>query len=371
MVRSAALRTVCLIFLLVPAGIAVAQVRLPAGAGVLYPRDATALRTAVEQYLANADPIPLPGAVVGCIVPHSSLKMCGSVIASAVKPLQRGQYDRVILLSPALLSEFRGCSIPAVQYYQTPLGDIELDGPAIHRVTLNSLIDTRSVIYRTSAYTDPEINRSPLHEQEFAAEVVLPFLQVQLGNFKLLPIVVGDLDRNLHRMSDESKFNLDDEAIKDIAQTLYSIMDERTLIVVVSEFTRYGAASNYTPFARNVIQGIAELDMTAFNLVNGRQYKGFEDYLAETGNPISGQAPILIAMRMLPRAARGVLMGYQVSAKLTGDPSTSVSYGGISFVDGSRPVPIPALPPPPAAASNEEPSLQEAPKAVGTDVGSQ
>ncbi|GMV94564.1 MAG: hypothetical protein AMXMBFR82_43420 [Candidatus Hydrogenedentota bacterium] len=371
MIRPAPIHAIAILMLLLAAATASAQVRLSAGAGVLYPDDATALRTAVEQYLAEVEPIALPGPVVGCVVPHSSLKMCGPVIAGAVKPLQRGQYDRVILLSPALLSEFRGCSIPAVQYFRTPLGDIELDGPAIHRITLNSMIDTRSVIYRNSAYTDPEINRTPLHEREFAGDVVLPFLQVQLGTFKLLPIVVGDLERNLHRVTGESKFNLDEEAVKDIAQSIYAVMDDRTLVVVVSEFTRYGAANNFTPFNRNVLRGIAELDMEAFKLVNERRYKAFEEYLAETGSPITGQVPILIGMRILPRAARGLLMGYQVSAKITGDPSTSVSYGGISFVDGSRPIPAPAVEIPAAAPAQDDPAEPEESEAVDTDVGPQ
>ena len=358
------MKRLTLLALVVPLLLGVAEFTrtlLPAGAGILYPADPNTLRAAIDQYLADVEPIPLPGAVVGCIVPHSSLKMCGPVIASAVKPLQRGQYDRVILLSPALLSEFRGCSIPAVQYYRTPLGDIELDGPAIRRITLNSLIDTRAVIYRADVYTNPEVNRTPLHEREFAAEVVLPFLQVQLGNFKLVPIVVGNLEQNLHKVSSESGPGLDEDAVKDIAQTLYSIIDDRTLVVVTSEFTRYGAANNFTPFRSNILQGIAELDMQAFKLVGGRQYKGFESYLTETGNPISGRLPILLAMRVLPRAARGILMGYEVSATITGDPSSSASYGGIAFVDGSRPVPPvletrPANPPATAAESEAQPS---------------
>jgi hypothetical protein len=340
------------------------RIRLPAGAGMLYPADGNTLRAAIEQYLTEVEPIPLPGAVVGCIVPHSSLKMCGPVIASAVKPLQRGQYDRVILLTPALLSGFRGCSIPAVQYYRTPLGDIELDGPAIRRISLNSLIATRSVIYRPDSYTNPEVRRTALHEREFAADVVLPFLQVQLGDFKLVPIVVGDLEKNVRRISGQAGSNRDEKAIEDIAHTLFAIMDDRTLLVVSSEFTRYGAANNFTPFRSNILKGIAELDMEAFKLVGNRQYKSFETYLTETGNPITGQNPILLAMRMLPRAARGILMGYEVSATITGDPSTSASYGGIAFVDGSRPVPRVSGTPPVNPAE-----LVTGSKAPPTDVG--
>ncbi len=342
----------------------------PAGAGLLYPTDPNTLRTAIEQYLAEADPIALPGPVVGCVVPHSSLKMCGPILASTLKPIQRGEYDRVIVLSPALFSEFRGCSVPAVQYYQTPLGDIELDGPAIRRITLNSLIDTRAVIYRPGAYTDPEVNRRPLHEREFAAEPALLFLQVLLGNFKLLPIVVGNLDRNLHELSNDDRSKLDEEAIENVARTIDSVMDDRTLLVVCSEFTRFGAVNDFTPFTQNVLQGIAELDMQAFKLVEAKQFNGFEDYLAETGNPITGKFPILIGMHLLPRTSHGVLMGYTLSAKVTGDLSASVSYGGIAFFDATRALhevagaaltpPAPALPPSPDQT-----------KGQGTDAGTQ
>ena len=335
------------------------RIRQPAGAGLLYPPDAATLRAAIDQYLNEVTPLELPGPVVACIVPHSSLKACGSIIANAVKPLRRGQYDRVVLLAPALFSEFRGCSIPSVQYYRTPLGDIELDGPAIRRVTMSSLIQTRSVVYRMSAYTNPEVNRSPLHEREFAAEVVLPFLQVQLGTFKLVPIVVGDLDRNLHIVDGKPNKELDEEAIKDIAQALKAVIDERTLLVVCSEFTRYGAAFNFTPFNNNIVRNIAALDMQAFNLVEARQYKGFKSYLADTGNPITGKLPILIALRLLPRTSAGVLMGYDVSARSTGNPSASVSYASIAYIDGTRPMPEP-LPETESASPPQRPAVPEA-----------
>lgn len=349
------------------------RIRRPAGAGLLYPPEADRLRAAIDQYLNEVEPIELPGPVVACIVPHSSLKACGSIVAGAVKPLRRGQYDRVVLLAPALFTEFRGCSIPAVQFYRTPLGDIELDGPAIRRVTMSSLIQTRSVVYRMSAYTNPEVNRSPLHEREFAAEVVLPFLQVQLGTFKLVPIVVGDLERNLHIVDGKPNTALDEEAIKDISQALKPVIDDRTLLVVCSEFTRYGAAYNFTPFNNDIVRNIAELDMQAFNLIEARQYTGFKTYLSDTGNPITGKLPILIALRLLPRTSAGILTGYDVSARKTGNPSASVSYASIAYIDGTRPIPEPvqtpaAAPVPAVAPVSEEPASPLVPAEPATPL---
>ncbi len=347
-----------------------ARVRLPAGEGLLYPRDPEVLRTAIQQYLNDVEPITLPGPVVGCIVPHSNLRTCGPVMASAIKPLQRGQYDRVVLLSPALLSQFRGCSVPSVQYYRTPLGDIELDGPAIRRITLSSVIQTRAVIYRISPYADPEVNRTPLHEREFAQEIVLPFLQVQLGTFKLVPIVVGSLDLNLHQVDTESGPRIDDNAVETVTRALLPLVDERTLIVVCSEFTRYGAVHDFTPFYKNILQGIAELDLRAFKIVEKRQYNTFKAYLTETGNPISGKMPILISMGLWPRAVTGILLGYDVSARITGSPDTSVSYAAIDFVDGTRPLPEPIS----STPAEELPIPGQVPAGVAkedSDVGSQ
>jgi len=234
------------------------------------------------------------------------------------------------------------------------------------------VIQTRAVVYRADAYTDPKVNRSPLHEREFAQDVVLPFLQVQLGTLKLVPVVVGSLYLNLHQGDSEAGPRIDDEAVESVARALAPIIDDRTLVVVCSEFTRYGAAHNFTPFRTKILQGIAELDMRAFKLVEARQYKSFEGYLSETGNPISGKMPLLISMHLWPRAAAGVLMGYDVSARITGNPDTSVSYAAIDFVDGTRPLPESS----PIASSPDaaSPSTEDAPvEAVeeNADVGSQ
>ncbi|NUM52007.1 MAG: AmmeMemoRadiSam system protein B [Candidatus Hydrogenedentes bacterium] len=306
-----------------------ARVRQPIAAGLYYPAGADQLRAAVSQYITEAETIPVPGPVVGCVVPHSSYRAAGSIMASAFKYIQPGQYKRVIVLAPALHSEFRGCSVPSLRYYRTPLGDVELDGPAVRRICVNGLIAIRGLVYREQAYSDPRVGRTALHEKEPAIEVILPFLQVQLGEFQLVPIVVG----TLKKVTGE----FDEPALNSIVNTLREIVDEHTLVVACSDFTRYGASNNFTPqFTTGIVEGISALDQAAIRLIEERRVRGFQAYLKDTQNTISGPEALCVLMRLMPSTSAGVMVDYDLTARMTGNPRASVSYASIVFIDGMR-----------------------------------
>ncbi|GMU93284.1 MAG: hypothetical protein AMXMBFR4_23420 [Candidatus Hydrogenedentota bacterium] len=346
------------------------RVRPSTAEGLIYPADPAQLRAAVEQYVSAAQPLNLPGPVVGCIVPHSPYSVTGGIMGEALARLQPGQYARVIVLAPSLHADFRGCSVPSVQYYQTPLGDVKLDTKAIRRITINSLIQIRSLIYRGSAYTDPQLNRTPIHERETAIEAVLPFLQVRLGEFELVPIVVG----SLHRVHG----GLDETALNQIARTLADIVDNKTLVIACSDFTRYGAVHNFTPFTKDIPRSIAALDHRAFRLIERRDVTGFAAYLDETKSTITGPLPIMLLMKLMPRRSVGVLVGYDMSSRISGKPDISVSYASLIFVDGTRPPPPdrsttktrsdPAGDPPAPRVGEGEPAVGPPPVTDATDV---
>lgn len=304
------------------------RVRRPIAAGKYYPANPAQLSAAVTQYISGVEPLKLPGPVIGCVVPHASYRAGGAVMASAFKYLTLGQYDRVIVLSPALQAEFRGCSVPSAQYYRTPLGDVELDGKAIRRLTVNKLIDIRALVYRKEVYDSPYTARQELHEKEPAVEVILPFLQVQLGKFKLVPIVVGDLKKVTGEF--------DEPALDSIVNTLRAIIDDKTLVIACSDFTRYGAIHNYTPFNSDIMQNIAQLDMAAIRLVEERRVRGLQAYMKETKNTITGPEAMCILMRLMPSTSGGVMVGYDTTGRITGNMRASVSCASIVFIDGMR-----------------------------------
>jgi len=153
-----------------------ASIRQPAVAGTFYPAEPSALRALVTDYLAAASTEGV--APKALIAPHAGYIYSGPVAASAYALLKpaRGTIKRVILLGPAHRVAFQGLALPSNDFFATPLGDIAIDKQAI--AALKDLPQVRVL--------------DAAHVTEHSLEVHLPFLQEVLGDFQLVPIVVGD-----------------------------------------------------------------------------------------------------------------------------------------------------------------------------------
>ncbi len=152
-------------------------IRTPAVAGQFYPADPAQLHIQVRQFLSQVEPPdePPPKAI---IVPHAGYMYSGPVAASAYARMKavRDRITRVVLLGPSHRVGFRGIAVSTMTAFATPLGQIPLDQEAVERV--------RPL---------PEVGfLEQAHAQEHSLEVHLPFLQEVLGNFRLMPLVVGD-----------------------------------------------------------------------------------------------------------------------------------------------------------------------------------
>ncbi len=294
----------------------------PIVAGAWYPADKDKLQAEVERCMNEADVSVPSGHVDACIVPHAPYQTFGSVAGAAFKCLKKGDYDRVIVLAPAHFSTFRGCSIPSAQAWITPLFGLVLDGPAIRSLDRSPLIEVRSLDYAAAMKQTPG-GRAPLHEREYCIEAVLPFLQIQLGDFQLIPIVVG-------QFVDYNK-DFDSNAIEAVANAIKRQMTDRTLLVVSTDFTHFGNNFSYRPFRDNILEGIEALDKEAFRLILKKDFDGYVDYLEGTKNTICGKEAIAVLLKCLPEDAEGHLMKYDVSARRTGDTTTSISYASIVF----------------------------------------
>ena len=116
------------------------------------------------------------------IVPHAGYIYSGSTAAMAYATLApwRSTIRRVILLGPTHRVAVDGIALPKTTAFNTPLGDIPLDAPAI--ALLGGL---------------PQIVVSDrVHAEEHSLEVHLPFLQRILDDFTLVPLAVGHATPN-------------------------------------------------------------------------------------------------------------------------------------------------------------------------------
>ncbi len=153
-------------------------VRQPAVAGAFYPGNRQALTDDIKAFLDAAAPVADQTFPKAIIVPHAGYIYSGQTAARAYARLIpiRKAIKRVILLGPVHRVPVRGLALPDADAFATPLGEIELDRPAIA-----SLAGLNQVVVSAAAHT-----------LEHSLEVQLPFLQTVLDNFKLVPLAVGD-----------------------------------------------------------------------------------------------------------------------------------------------------------------------------------
>jgi AmmeMemoRadiSam system protein B len=168
------------------------KVRLSVAAGPLYPMDVDTLRRVVNNFCDGADVVAREERLLACVVPHGGYGLSGEVAGHAFKDLKPGQYSRVIVLAPSHFAAFESCSIVAARAYVTPLGFVPIDQEAVRELNFSPLISTRGLRYKSSDFLSSS-QYVKLHEEEHSIEAVLPFLQERLGNFSLVPILVGEL----------------------------------------------------------------------------------------------------------------------------------------------------------------------------------
>jgi AmmeMemoRadiSam system protein B len=153
------------------------RIRRPAVAGRFYPSDPAELEQLVQAQLREVDRFadePVPKALVA---PHAGYIYSGPVAASACARLAPAaqRIQRVVLLGPSHHVPFEGLATSTAEAFATPLGLVPID-----RDALEALGDLPQVHELDAA-----------HAQEHSLEVHLPFLQVVLGEFSVVPLVVG------------------------------------------------------------------------------------------------------------------------------------------------------------------------------------
>lgn len=151
------------------------KVRPPAVAGLFYPDDPATLRRSVVEFLAAAPaPAEAPKAI---IAPHAGYVYSGPIAGTAYAQLApvAEKVRRVVILGPAHRVPVRGMAVPSVDAFVTPLGTVPIDTEAVA-----ALRELPFVVVSDAA-----------HREEHSIEVQLPFLQVLLGDFAIVPVVVG------------------------------------------------------------------------------------------------------------------------------------------------------------------------------------
>ena len=266
-------------------------IRPPAVAGAFYPgrsqtlsHDVLAMLAAAKADAADTAATP-PKAL---IVPHAGYIYSGATAAQAYAQLVnvRQKIRRVVLLGPVHRVPVRGLALPGADYFATPLGEIEIDQDAV--AAIKSL---------------PQVVVSPAaHAQEHSLEVQLPFLQLALDDFKLLPLAVGDATP------------------AEVAQVLDVLWGgDETLIVISSDLSHFLPYATAQTVDSETVQDILQLEPT----LNHQQACG--------ATPVNG---LLLAARRHQLQAH--LLGLCNSGDTAGDKGRVVGYAALAFSQGEN-----------------------------------
>ncbi|MGR5193391.1 AmmeMemoRadiSam system protein B [Vibrio rotiferianus] len=152
------------------------HVRPPAVAGHFYPHSSQQLSSMIQSW-EKQSAREHQSQIRALVVPHAGYVYSGEVAADAFHCLksQANRIHRVILLGPSHHFSFLGCALPSVDWFSTPLGNIEID-----RKWRAILAEQEDVLISDEA-----------HAPEHCLEVQLPLLQTYLGAFHLLPILTS------------------------------------------------------------------------------------------------------------------------------------------------------------------------------------
>lgn len=156
-------------------------IRAAAVAGTFYPGNREELASSVRHYLDGAAKSAVTAdAPKAIIAPHAGYVYSGAIAGQVYASLRPAAHriERVVLLGPAHRVGFAGLAAPDCDAFETPLGPVTVD-----RAAIEAVCDLPQVTRRGDA-----------HRDEHSLEVQLPFLQDVLGQFTLVPLVVGQCD---------------------------------------------------------------------------------------------------------------------------------------------------------------------------------
>ncbi len=258
------------------------MIREPAVAGSFYPDNPELLRAQVERLLREARPAEVSPKAL--IAPHAGYIYSGPIAATAYATLapRAGEITRVVLLGPSHFVPFRGLAWPGVDCFRTPLGAIELD-----RAAFGLIKDHPGVITLADA-----------HATEHSLEVQLPFLQVALPEFRLVPLAVSYA------------------APADVAAVLDALWGgPETLVVISSDLSHYRSYEAAGVIDAETAGAIERLDDRT---IDGEHACGC--------HPINGL--LHLARR---RKLRVVPLDRRTSGDTAGDKRRVVGYGAWAF----------------------------------------
>ena len=152
------------------------KIKQPSVAGTFYTADKTALEKQITEFKKNSrNTYKTPTRAV--IVPHAGLVYSGRLACEGISQLDKN-IKNVFIFAPAHRVAIDGLGTTSYDAWRTPLGDIK-----VNKTITQELINNFGVKITDNALAP-----------EHAIEVELPFVQTELKNVKIIPVLMGNVE---------------------------------------------------------------------------------------------------------------------------------------------------------------------------------
>lgn len=261
--------------------------RKPAVAGLFYPADPSELNELINSFYENISD-PLYNNVRGIVSPHAGYVYSGLTAAHAFHQIKNKPYETVYILSPSHREYFPGVSIYSGDYYQTPLGDFEIN---------NEMRNELAGINDDFIFSGVEGHRA-----EHGVEVILPFLSNAIGNCSIVPIVFGDQKK---------------EFVNELSRRLTPLLNEKSLIIASSDLSHF--------YSRRIAE---QLDANAAERISRFEPDGLQNDLDSHKTEACGGGAIVAMMKACRdfSSSNSAVLHRSDSGDKTGDLSEVVGY---------------------------------------------
>ena len=292
-----------------PQNVGQENLRQAAVAGGFYPSHPKALTAMIDDMLAHAASsppainVPTNDPIIAVVAPHAGYQFSGPVAAYTYAALKGRKFSRVVVIAPSHYEAFDFTSVYDGDAYATPLGTVPVD-----KAFAKQLVQMSPTIKFSSR------GHTPTKEgAEHALEVELPWLQRVLGDFELVPIVMGDQSYENSRALGVALAKLIQGKDK----------DKDTLIVASSDLSHYHPYDEAVKIDHKTLNALQEWDYLSMS-------RNFEARIWEA----CGGAPIVAAMIAAERmgANQALVLKYANSGDITGDHSRVVGYSADVFL---------------------------------------
>lgn len=266
-------------------------------AGLWYEGDPQALTRQVDAFLSHARLPELKGEVVALIAPHAGHIYSGRTAGYAFRAVMGRSYNRVAVISPLHRGLYSDPLLTtAHQAYQTPLGAVPVDRPALD--ALETALQQQSGLGLTAVSFD----------EEHSVEIELPFLQRALaGEFKLLPVMIHSQDPKVSAALGQA-----------LAQVILSQPDKPTLLVASTDLSHFFTEEEAARLDNEMLRQIAAFSPEGV----------FEAEFSGKGSAcgVAAVAAVLTAAKLLG-GTRVEVLHHSTSGDVTGDHLQVVGYG--------------------------------------------